>query len=175
MPSGLFLAIGRALQRGVLPAHSSSAAAVLRLGRNAGFSSSSISAGSVRSLHTSVPFAVPPAVANATGPAAYVFDIDGVLVRGPTVLPAARKAMQMVRWGGHCFGAVRLGPVQDMFRVPAACVHAFKRDPPVALDRFSVPPFPKFHCLPLASPNRSPQTAHRSCGQAARGGRPCAS
>jgi hypothetical protein len=44
-----------------------------------------------------------PDVAAPTGPAAFVFDVDGVLVRGARVLPAAREAMQLVRgeWGGR--------------------------------------------------------------------------
>jgi hypothetical protein len=33
----------------------------------------------------------------STGPPAFVFDIDGVLVRGKNVLSAARQAMQQVR------------------------------------------------------------------------------
>ncbi len=33
------------------------------------------------------------AAANPEGPPAFVFDIDGVLIRGGTVLPAARRAL----------------------------------------------------------------------------------
>ena len=34
------------------------------------------------------------------GPPAFVFDIDGVLIRGKNVLAAARKAMEQVRAAG---------------------------------------------------------------------------
>lgn len=36
---------------------------------------------------------------NPTGVPGFVFDIDGVLIRGRTVLPAAEQAMQKVRHG----------------------------------------------------------------------------
>lgn len=45
---------------------------------------------------------------NPTGPAAFVFDIDGVLIRGRHVLPAAKKAMQLVREGRQIARAVLL-------------------------------------------------------------------
>ena len=36
-----------------------------------------------------------------TGPPAFVFDIDGVLIRGKAVLPEAMQAMAKVRSGGR--------------------------------------------------------------------------
>lgn len=96
VPPGLFLAIRRAIQLGALSPSSSGAAAVMRLGLKAPAAPFSSSARDAPPRAAQPQFPVPPIVPNPSGPVGYVFDIDGVLIRGPKVLPAAQRAMQSV-------------------------------------------------------------------------------
>ncbi|KAI8467209.1 MAG: HAD-superfamily hydrolase [Monoraphidium minutum] len=105
----MLLAVSRALQLGAL-VPGSSAAAALRLGLKA---AGAVRAAAPASLHGTAPppppraggaLPVPPSAANPGGILGWVFDIDGVLIRGATVLPAARKAMQML-WSGGAWRA----------------------------------------------------------------------
>lgn len=119
-PLGLLLALGRALQLGAItPTGAAAAATALRSaaaaatavghtklpGDRATHQSSSaliISPRSGRCFSTkrrtdASQLGVPPLPANPHGPPAFVFDIDGVLIRGRNVLPEAKQAAKKVR------------------------------------------------------------------------------
>lgn len=52
-------------------------------------------------VHTYVSTTVVDPAGNPSGPPAFVFDIDGVLIRGKNVIPAAKEAMSKVCIGIH--------------------------------------------------------------------------
>lgn len=94
LPRGLALGLARALELGALCSPASLAAAW----RLAAPAAAAYSTGARRAAERGAPLLPQQQPGgNPLGPAAYVFDIDGVLIRGRNVLPAARKAMALVR------------------------------------------------------------------------------
>jgi hypothetical protein len=128
LTAGLAVGLQRALALGafVSPAAAAAASSVLAGCVRAAQHASAAPAEASRSLST----AAAEAVARMGSPA-FVFDIDGVLIRGRNVLPEARKAMQLVgRTGVGCWGCTCLhAAATNSPRLPCCCVSCYLLPP----------------------------------------------
>ena len=125
--AGLALALQRALQLDAFRAPAIAASA-RRLA-----ASCAQACAQARPLSTASPSPhAPSAAGNPAGPEAFVFDIDGVLIRGSQVLPEAKEALALVRPSGtRACGETRSS-------LPSAAPHSAATHTPVAprmLDR----------------------------------------